>query len=185
MARRRPEGGKVPPTALILDEIEEGLSRRQLELDPAQLELDEGEFRLVAPLQVELRINRSAQTYQLDGQLRGHLAGECGRCLEPVEQPLEADMQLLLQRHQLSGDEREAAGEDEDVELLAPGAKQVDLKERLREAVLLELPIRMYCREDCQGLCAQCGHNLNIGPCACAASQTDPRWAALRDVKLS
>lgn len=175
----------MPPTALILDEIEEGLSRRQLELDPAHLELSEGEFRLVGLLQVGFRINRSAQTYQIDGQLRGRLAGECGRCLEPVEQPLEAGMQLLLQRHQLSGDEREAADEDENVELLAPGAKQVDLKERLREAVVLELPMRMYCREDCKGLCAQCGHNLNTGPCACAANQADGRWSALRDLKLS
>ena len=185
MARRRPEGGKVPPTALILDEIEEGLSRRQLELDPAQLELDEGEFRLVGSLQVGVRINRSAQTYQIEGQLHGRVAGECARCLEPVEQDLEAPLQLLLQRHQLSGDEREAASEDEDVELLAPGAKQVDLKERLREAVLLELPIRMYCREDCKGLCVQCGHNLNTGACACAAGQPDSRWSALRDLNLS
>lgn len=185
MARRQPEGGKVSPAALILDEIEEGISRCQLELDPAHLELGEGDFRLTGPLQVAFRFNRSAQTFQIKGQLRGRLLGECCRCLEPVEQELEASLQLLLQRQQLSGDEREASADDEDVEILDPGAVQVDLQERLREAVLLELPLRVYCREDCKGLCPQCGHNLNSGPCTCASGQADPRWAALRDLKLS
>lgn len=185
MGRRRPEGGKVSPTALLLDEIEEGLSRRQLELDPAHLELGEGEFHLVGPLQVGLRLNRSGQTFQLEARLQGRLEGECCRCLEPVGQELEAVLQVLLQRQPLGEDEREAAEEDEDVELLAPGDKQADLKERLREAVLLELPLRMYCRQDCKGLCAECGHNLNTGACGCATAQGDPRWSALRDVKLS
>lgn len=185
MTRRRLEGGKVSPTALILDEIEEGTSRRQVEVDIADLDLGEGDFRLVGPLQVAFRINRSAQTFQLRGQLRAQLIGECCRCLEPVEQELEAPLQLLLQRQQLSGEEREAAAEDEDIEILDPGAKQVELKERLREAVLLEMPLRVYCREDCRGLCPQCGHNLNSSPCACATVQADSRWAALRGLKLS
>jgi uncharacterized protein len=175
----------VPSTALLLDEIEEGTSRRQLEVDAGELELREADFRLAGPLQVEYRINRSAQTLQLAGRLRGQLAGECCRCLEPVEREMAAELKLLLQRQRLGDDEREAAAEDEDVELLDPGAKQVDLKDRLREAVLLEMPLRVHCREDCKGLCAQCGHNLNAGPCACAVGQEDPRWAALRDLKLS
>ncbi|MBI2502224.1 MAG: DUF177 domain-containing protein [Candidatus Latescibacteria bacterium] len=185
MTRRRPAGIKTPSTILLLDQIEEGISRRQVEVDIAELDLGEGDFRLVGPLQVGYRFNRSAQTFQVLGQLRGRLTGECCRCLEPVEQELEASLQLLLQRQQFSGEEREAVTADEDVELLDPGAKQVDLKERLREAVLLELPVRVYCREDCKGLCPQCGHNLNSGPCACAADQADSRWAALRDLKLS
>ena len=185
MGRRRPEGGEVPPTALILDEIEEGTSRRQVEVDIADLDLGEGDFRLVGPLQVAFRFNRSAQTFQITGQLTGQLIGECCRCLEPVEQELEASLQVLLQRQQLSGDERETTAEDEDVEIIDPGAKQVDLKARLREAVLLDLPMRVYCREDCKGLCPQCGHNLNTGACACTAGQADSRWAALRDLKLS
>jgi uncharacterized protein len=186
MVRRRPEGGKLPPTVLILDEIKEGISRCQFELDTADLDLGEGDFRLIGPLQVAFRFNRSAQTFQISGQFRGRLAGECCRCLAPVEQELEADLQLLLQRQPFSGEEREAvAADDEDIEILNPGAVQVDLRERLREAVLLDLPLRVYCREDCRGLCPQCGHNLNSGPCVCAASQADPRWAALRDLKLS
>lgn len=186
MVRRRPEGGKLSYTALILDEIEQGISRRQFELASADLDLGEDDFRLVGPLQVAFRFSRSAQTFQISGRLRGRLAGECCRCLAPVEQELEAGLQFLLQRQQLSGEEREAvADEDEDVEILDPGAVQVDLSERLREAVLLDLPLRVYCREDCKGLCPQCGHNLNSGPCRCATGQVDPRWAALRDLKLS
>ena len=185
MGRRRPEGGKLPPTALILDEIEEGFSRLDLELAALELDLEDGDFRFVSPLQVALRFNRSVQTFQVGGQIHGRLEGECCRCLVPVTEEFSVELQLLLQRQQLSGEEREALSDDGDVEIVDPGAKQVDLKERLREAVVLDLPLRVYCSADCKGLCPQCGHHLNSGACACQAGQPDARWAALRNLKLS
>ena len=62
--------------------------------------------------------------------------------------------------------------------------EQIDLEEALRAELLLALPIAPLCRDDCKGLCARCGKDLNEGPCACPPEPKDDRWAALRSVKL-
>jgi len=57
------------------------------------------------------------------------------------------------------------------------------LEEAVREQVLLALPLKMICREDCKGLCPQCGQNLNEGPCSCTAPNHDLRWSALKEIR--
>ena len=56
----------------------------------------------------------------------------------------------------------------------------LDLTEAVRQYVLLAIPMKPLCRQDCAGLCPTCGHNLNQGPCHCPSQQVDPRWAKLR-----
>jgi uncharacterized protein len=55
----------------------------------------------------------------------------------------------------------------------------IDLAPLVRELSLLALPIKVLCRPDCQGLCQECGANLNLGDCGCAENEIDPRLAAL------
>jgi uncharacterized protein len=62
---------------------------------------------------------------------------------------------------------------------------EIDLSELLRESLLLELPMRPLCSDDCVGLCSVCGKNLNQGPCGCVHDDVDPRWAVLKDLKVS
>ena len=57
------------------------------------------------------------------------------------------------------------------------------LEDVLREQVLLALPLKSTCREDCKGLCPQCGKNLNQEPCSCSEPAEDPRWAVLKDIR--
>jgi uncharacterized protein len=57
------------------------------------------------------------------------------------------------------------------------------LEDALREQVLLALPLKVICREDCKGLCPHCGANLNDGQCSCADPPEDPRWTALKDLR--
>jgi uncharacterized protein len=57
------------------------------------------------------------------------------------------------------------------------------LEDVLREQVLLALPLKVTCREECKGLCPQCGKNLNQEQCSCSTEMEDPRWAALKDVR--
>src|SRR5215213_1252628 len=71
----------------------------------------------------------------------------------------------------------------EDLILSAYEGDAVDLDELVREQILLALPSRHLCREDCKGLCQRCGANLNNGPCSCEQGEVDPRWAALADLK--
>jgi uncharacterized protein len=57
------------------------------------------------------------------------------------------------------------------------------LEDVLREQVLLALPLKVTCREDCKGLCGHCGQNLNEGQCSCSTAIEDPRWTALREIR--
>jgi uncharacterized protein len=57
------------------------------------------------------------------------------------------------------------------------------LEDVLREQVLLAVPLKAICREDCKGLCPQCGKNLNLETCSCDNAITDPRWGALKDLR--
>ena len=57
------------------------------------------------------------------------------------------------------------------------------LEDVLREQVLLALPLKVTCREDCKGLCVHCGQNLNEGQCSCSTAIEDPRWTALREIR--
>ena len=57
------------------------------------------------------------------------------------------------------------------------------LEDVLQEQVLLALPLKAICRDDCKGLCPHCGKNLNVQPCACAEPLEDPRWSVLKDIR--
>lgn len=76
------------------------------------------------------------------------------------------------------GEEREV--QDEDLDTSYYRDDQIDLNELLREQFYLELPMKPLCREDCKGLCPQCGTNRNTGTCTCTTEWEDPRLAALK-----
>lgn len=172
------------PTVLVLDALAEGVSSLALAVSADELELQDAYYTFPGPLQVDLQVSRSLQTFLVAGEVHACIRGECCRCLSTVEQPLRSPLRLLLQRQEITREEQEAMAQEEDVEFLHPGTKEVDLKPLICEAVVLELPMRVYCRPECQGLCQRCGHDLNTGPCSCPPLAADPRWAALGELKL-
>lgn len=93
--------------------------------------------------------------------------GECRRCLRAVTGELHAGFRELFEAHPTEGESYPLRHE------------QVDFEPLAREVVLLELPLAPLCREDCLGLCARCGADLNEGPCGCVPDDRDARWAAL------
>ena len=103
--------------------------------------------------------------------------GECRRCLKPVTGRLQAHVREMYRPRTVG----EADDEDEDTYPLS--GEQLDLRPLVRDAILLDLPIAPLCREDCRGLCATCGADLNDGPCNCAPPATDPRWAVLDQLR--
>ncbi len=63
--------------------------------------------------------------------------------------------------------------------------KAIDVDEIVKEQILLAVPTRMLCREDCKGICPECGIDRNTGECSCVAEDIDPRWAALEELKIT
>ena len=77
--------------------------------------------------------------------------------------------------------EAELGGEDLEVSVF--DGNEIDLTELVREQILLNLPIQVFCQENCRGLCPKCGANQNLIDCKCKENEIDPRWASLKNLK--
>lgn len=145
----------------------------EVALEPVELggERYEPEARAVP---ARLDVARTTSGYALRLRFEAALSGPCARCLEDARAPLAVDASEIDQPR---------GGE----ELRSPYLRddEVDLKAWARDALLLSLPVRILCRDDCLGLCPQCGVDLNrSGPGHEHEKPRDPRWSKLSDLKL-
>lgn len=109
------------------------------------------------------------------------LTGPCQRCLAPSRFTVEVDARDFQASGRGDSDEPD---EDLDCEYLGgPVRMELDVGAWARDVVAEELPMSILCREDCAGLCARCGADLNTAPCDCTDDEVDPRWAALGELK--
>ncbi len=113
---------------------------------------------------------------------RGNFEVLCARCVEPVAVPLEGDFDLLFRPENADAEGGERAITEDETEIGYYGRTGLLLEDVVREQVLLSLPGRTLCSEDCKGLCVHCGQNLNLASCNCAQTSAsyDPRWTALQ-----
>jgi len=120
-----------------------------------------------------LDVSHTVSGYAFRLRFGAELDGPCVRCLEPAGHQLEVDAREIDQPG--GGEELSSPYFDEG---------HLDTRAWARDALALALPAQIVCREDCAGLCAVCGENLNRSPDHAHEREPDPRWAALRELKL-
>ena len=123
-----------------------------------------------SPIELDLRLESVVDGVLVSGTVGVTVAGECGRCLEPIEQELVIDVQELYLYPGTDSDDAEASRLQGEL---------IDLEPLVRDEVVLELPFMPLCREDCAGLCPTCGANLNTDPDHSPGPAIDPRWGDL------
>ncbi len=135
----------------------------------------DGTLRLAGEL-----LGKGGGEYLLDGTLDGMLQVPCSRCLEPFAMPLSArlDVRLLPVSQLAASEDHEIRDDDLTTEFYENDV--LDVAALVREQCYLALPMKPLCRPDCQGLCPQCGANLNVTTCDCDRTWVDPRLAALK-----
>ncbi|OEU91423.1 YceD family protein [Streptomyces oceani] len=135
-----------------------------------------------SPVELELRLESVMEGVLVTGTARASLTGECVRCLEPLEQQCEVEFQEMFSYPEADDRSRPAdAGEEaEEEETFSLEGDLFNLEPVLRDAVVLSLPLQPVCREDCPGLCAQCGARLADDPEHEHDDAVDIRWAALQ-----
>jgi uncharacterized protein len=143
-----------------------GQSRVEARAEPAELDLPQEEWS--GPITAELRIDKSGDAVSVRGPVAARAHMSCVRCLEDFELPVAVDLTVFADRAGSSGG-IEADLERDDYMTFHDG-RQLDLRDEVREALLLELPMTPHCTEACRGLCPRCGGNLNLGPCRCATA---------------
>ena len=137
----------------------------------------EGDIRPDGPISVTGRISAAGDgRYYWSGSLAGAVEMDCRRCLEPVRVTVDEEA------HMLFAEAEDEEADDPDIFRIPPGASSLDIRPAVREQWLLVAPAFVLCREDCKGLCAHCGADLNAGACKCAPA-TDSRWDALRAIR--
>jgi uncharacterized protein len=127
-----------------------------------------------ADLDLRLRMEWVSEGVLVSGRVRARLTGECGRCLREIDDELDVPFQELYAHQYSTTDETT----DED-EVGRMRGDLIDLEPHLRDAVVLALPPHPVCREDCPGLCPECGGQLDELPPDHSHGRVDARWAAL------
>ena len=163
-----------------LDKLEGSHTRFSHLYEPGEFALDEEGVRLTEPPEVQGSLTRSAHEVRLQGTLRARAEVDCDRCLKTVEVPVETKFEAKYVRADDYRATETAELQEDDLSFSVLQEEAVDIDELVREQLLLALPSRALCTDECKGLCPACGANLNAHPCACEKSVTDPRWDALK-----
>jgi uncharacterized protein len=142
------------------------------------------EYFIKAPLRVSLSHYRAGTEIFLSGTLEAATRAVCSRCAEEFDLPSHRGFRYVLAPKTIN-DGDDLALKAEDLEFSFYQGDEIDLTPLIREQVLLALAERPLCREECRGLCSQCGANLNEGDCRCIVGGPDPRLAVLRNLKVS
>jgi len=127
--------------------------------------------------------NEVIKDMRLRGRLSVPLELQCARCLEQVRQDVTREFELLYRPLGADAGRDELSVTDAEAEIGYYQGDGILLEDVLREQVLLALPLKVTCREECKGLCPHCGKNLNQEQCSCSTQVEDPRWAALKEVR--
>jgi uncharacterized protein len=134
---------------------------------------------VIAPVTLQLKVHKDRDRYRLAGTIATRLEFACSRCLEPFELPVESAFDVrYLPQSENTGEER--AVEEDDLSDAFYRDEVIDLRQLMDEQFYLAVPMKPLCREDCQGLCPNCGTNLNVARCDCQVRWEDPRLAGLK-----
>jgi uncharacterized protein len=128
-----------------------------------------------SPIELDLRLEAVMEGVLVSGHARAEVTGECARCLDPINERVEAE---ICELYAYAGH----ATDDEEIARLQ--GDFIDFEPQLRDAVVLALPLAPVCAEECAGLCATCGARLADEPADHGHETVDPRWAALRLVPV-
>lgn len=123
-----------------------------------------------SPIELDLWLEAVVEGVLVTGTASAQVVGECVRCLTPVHDEVEVDVQELFTYAESEATDEEASHLDGEL---------ADLEPVLRDAIVLELPFQPVCRPDCQGLCPDCGLDLNTAEDHTHDESVDPRWAKL------
>lgn len=155
--------------------LSNGLHEYHFSTDAATVGL-ETNFR--SPVEVEARVDKSAGQIYLKAEIHttGHF--ECDRCLDEFDRPLSAEYTMLYVYRELDSGKPPA----EEVTIIDRDTVHISLAEDVRQMIMLAVPLKLLCREECKGLCPRCGANWNRGRCGCKQELRDSPLSGLRDL---
>ncbi len=143
----------------------------------------------VSPAQVFLTVTYTGEGVLVTGELETDYTTNCSRCLEPAKTKIELKFQEEFRQvppeklYELIETQKERVLDEEELNVDYFSGNELDLNHFLREMLVLALPLKVVCHEECPGLCPSCGKNLNHEQCDCEDTDIDPRLIKLEQLK--
>ena len=121
--------------------------------------------------------------YYLKARLSYDLTQSCGRCLKPIVEHFEPEVELLIEQGRPHAGAGERELKEDELGVLTVEGDVLDTDPILIEQLQLNVPMKPLCQPDCKGICPTCGADLNVGDCTCQEETVEPRWAGLAALK--
>lgn len=159
---------------------------KNFELDDQEIWLEplrefKMECRITQPLKIKFFVMPADAGCIVRGQLNGSVVVPCSRCAEDAK----IDMDARFDEYEEIPEQGRGKGRDVEGHIVFDrNAPMLNLAEVAWEQFMLAMPPQILCRENCKGLCPQCGANLNLGECGCKTEDGDPRLSALRNLAV-
>jgi len=137
-------------------------------LSEAEIRPEGVEALPVDSVRVHGTLAQISDEYVFRGTVAGRYQYPCDRCLEPAAFPFRVEaLWAFAEGLAARAGDRTDDDEDEEVPAVAVAGNEIDLAPQVWEEIVLAAPVKVLCREDCAGLCPQCGADLNRGRCSC------------------
>lgn len=162
----------------ISDLLKKETAKKEVRLELNELSCFDGRetIKFLQPIRFDGILNKVGDIITLTGTVTTLLELSCSRCIEKFSYVVDLNIEEKLTNH-------DGANKDDDVIFI--DSDTIDITEIIENNIIVTLPIKRLCREDCKGLCQQCGVNLNFSACNCTKDDIDPRLAKLKDMFLT
>jgi uncharacterized protein len=157
-----------------ISKLSDGIHNYTFETESAKIGLDE---RFNSIVKVDAKLDKSLRQVLLQANVRTIGFFACDRCLEEFSRQIDVSYSIVyIQDNRSTMDMKN----EEEIQVLSADTNYIDLDDDVRQYVLLSLPQKLLCDDDCKGLCPICGANRNSSECTCEVQQVDSRWDALK-----
>lgn len=131
-------------------------------------------------MKIRVMLQKIKDEFYCQGNVMVPVEEECSRCLETFDTDLSGELNFII----TTEESKAVLGTDTGAEVVTIKASEpvVDLNGIIKEALMLAIPMKPLCSEECRGLCPSCGANLNEEKCDCKVDETDERWEGLKDL---
>ena len=158
------------------------VDNKQVEVD-ADIEMDRfvsriSDYEIVEKKKMKIRlVNTGKRTFSLSTVIEFSMMIPCGRCLEDVKYDMYIDVDKTIDMNESRSDEDDEQDFDSFI-----SEEKLDVEKLVYNEVLVNLPMKVLCSENCKGICNRCGANLNSQTCNCDTTELDPRMSKIRDI---
>jgi uncharacterized protein len=159
---------------VAIKDLKEGINEFEECIPSSEYKLPESDF-YPNPLSLKIYVDKIDDLFRFKISVDTEAVFSCDRCLESYKTNFNETIEQLYQlgHSELDSDE---------IEILPENSKEIDISKTICDVFILNRPIQLICREDCKGLCVNCGINLNNKSCNCQDKDVDPRLEKLKSL---